>query len=465
MKFFLAILLTLALVLTGFAGCDKEVTTTSEGDVEVAKGDITYVITDTGQTGAYGMDGEEISPVQGEALYGQDAHYTGLEPSFTDNGDGTITDNLTGLMWQMIPVSEYFTWDEAQEYCEDLSLAGYDDWRLPTAKELFGISDFSVGWPFLDTNYFEFPEMPGSAGAGRPQGDETQQAEAKPGGGPGGGSSDNEGERPDGGQPQGERPEGADENAGAEFPENEESSESREEMPPASSDESTDGGGISKQQGQFWTSNFYYIGTTHDGEDTAFGVNHATGHIKGYPTGRGGDGAIGRYVRAVRGVDTSVNNFVDNGDGTISDLATGLMWMTDDSGAAVNWKDALSYAENLSLAGYDDWRLPNVKELQSIVDYSGSFPAIDPTFFNITTELEDNVNCYFWTSTSAYFSKQEPEYYYAWYVAFGKAVGPDGEDTHGAGAVRFSAKYPENDIKEEDTGNSLNSVRCVRDID
>ncbi len=208
-------------------------------------------------------------------------------------------------------------------------------------------------------------------------------------------------------------------------------------MPPASSGENTDGGGISKQQGQFWTSNFYYVGTTHDGEDTAFGVNHATGHIKGYPIGTDGDGAIGRYVRAVRGVDTSVNNFIDNGDGTISDLATGLMWMTDDSDAAVNWDDALSYAENLELAGYDDWRLPNVKELQSIVDYSGSFPAIDPTYFNITTGLEDNINCYFWSSTSAYFSKQEPEYYYAWYVAFGKAVGPDGEDIHGAGAVRF----------------------------
>ena len=408
--------------------------------------ELTYKLTDTGQNKSYDSDGNEIDPAEGEAFYGQDAKYEGIEASFTDNGDGTITDNVSGLMWQMIPVSEYFTWYQAQEYCEDLSLAGYDDWRLPTAKELFGISDFSVGWPYLDTNYFDFPEMPGSARSDTPQRDESQQAEAQPGGG----------QHPQGGHPGGKA-------EGDELPEKEKSSESRG-MQPALSDDGMEGEGISKQQGQFWTSNFYYVGTTHDGEDTAFGVNHATGHIKGYPVGSDGD-VIGRYVRAVRGVDTSVNNFVDNGDGTISDLSTGLMWMTDDNGAAVNWEDALTYSENLELAGYDDWRLPNVKELQSIVDYSGSFPAIDPTFFNITTELEDNINCYFWTSTSAYFSKQEPEYYYAWYVAFGKAVGPDGEDTHGAGAVRFSAKYPENDIKEEDTGNSLNSVRCVRTID
>ena len=34
----------------------------------------------------------------------------------------------------------------------------------------------------------------------------------------------------------------------------------------------------------------------------------------------------------------------------------------------MNWEDALSYAENLELAGYSDWRLPNAKELQSIVE-------------------------------------------------------------------------------------------------
>ena len=66
--------------------------------------------------------------------------------------------------------------------------------------------------------------------------------------------------------------------------------------------------------------------------------------------------------------------FVDNHDGTITDLCTGLMWQKDVaepvwdplSGPAVNWEDALRYAEDLQLAGYDDWRLPNVFELYSL---------------------------------------------------------------------------------------------------
>lgn len=82
--------------------------------------------------------------------------------------------------------------------------------------------------------------------------------------------------------------------------------------------------------------------------------------------------------------------------------------------------------------GYSDWRLPNIRELQGIVDYSGSYPAIDTTYFNIT-----DIDSYFWSRTSAYFSPASPGYYYGGYVAFGYAVGTDGEDVHGAGAVRY----------------------------
>lgn len=59
--------------------------------------------------------------------------------------------------------------------------------------------------------------------------------------------------------------------------------------------------------------------------------------------------------------------------------------MKDDSGKGMTWQEALEYAENYSYGGYDDWRLPSVKELQSIVDYdrSPSFTssaAISPLF-------------------------------------------------------------------------------------
>ncbi|MGM0438303.1 MAG: DUF1566 domain-containing protein [Bacillota bacterium] len=67
--------------------------------------------------------------------------------------------------------------------------------------------------------------------------------------------------------------------------------------------------------------------------------------------------------------DKDKYDFVDNEDGTITDQNTGLMWKQDES-PAMNWESALEYCENLELAGYDDWRLPNQKELATILDLS-----------------------------------------------------------------------------------------------
>jgi hypothetical protein len=88
------------------------------------------------------------------------------------------------------------------------------------------------------------------------------------------------------------------------------------------------------------------------------------------------------HVRAVRGGQAaSLDRFVDNGDGTVTDTATGLMWQQGHSSSVLVWSEALTYAEDLPLAGYTDWRVPIVKELQSIVDYNRWNPAIDTTFF------------------------------------------------------------------------------------
>lgn len=46
--------------------------------------------------------------------------------------------------------------------------------------------------------------------------------------------------------------------------------------------------------------------------------------------------------------------YVDNGDGTVTDTATGLMWQQQDDGSSRNWSSALTYAEGLTLAGYAD---------------------------------------------------------------------------------------------------------------
>ena len=100
------------------------------------------------------------------------------------------------------------------------------------------------------------------------------------------------------------------------------------------------------------------------------------------------------YVRAVRGGQCgSFGNYIDNGDGTVTDTDTGLMWQQDTAPDYYNWQQALSYCENLTLAGYSDWRLPNVHELQSLVAYLRIDPSIETGFFN-------TVSFFYWTSTT-----------------------------------------------------------------
>ena len=202
----------------------------------------------------------------------------------------------------------------------------------------------------------------------------------------------------------------------------------------------------------------------------AFGVNFDTGHIKAYATG----GFVPtHFARCVRGDSYGVNDYLDNGDGTVTDRATGLMWAQADSASGMDWQHALAYAQTQNAAkylGHDDWRLPNTKELQSLVDYTRSpgatdaahvGPAIDPLFTStpITNEAGTADYPWYWTGTSA-IAKANAEYAFAWYVAFGRAVGSDGKDLHGAGAVRFDAK-----VVGEPGGESryINYVRLVRD--
>ena len=98
------------------------------------------------------------------------------------------------------------------------------------------------------------------------------------------------------------------------------------------------------------------------------------------------------YVRCVRGPSTT-RSFTDNGDSTVTDTKTGLVWQQT-SGSQRNWTSSLTYCEDLTLASQSDWRLPNIKELGSIVDVSEQRgnPAIDETAFPGTQQ-------YYWSST------------------------------------------------------------------
>jgi len=69
---------------------------------------------------------------------------------FKDNDDGTVTDNQTGLMWlKNAGLVSQRDWDRAINFCEGLKIAGYNDWRLPTVKELFSLVDPSQYRPAL----------------------------------------------------------------------------------------------------------------------------------------------------------------------------------------------------------------------------------------------------------------------------------------------------------------------------
>jgi len=60
------------------------------------------------------------------------------------------------------------------------------------------------------------------------------------------------------------------------------------------------------------------------------------------------------------------SSFVDNGDGTATDKQAGLMWTRTDNGGDIDWKQANAYCENLSLAGFEDWRLATIEELGAL---------------------------------------------------------------------------------------------------
>ena len=194
------------------------------------------------------------------------------------------------------------------------------------------------------------------------------------------------------------------------------------------------------------------------------------------------------YVRLVRGAAYGVNDFVDNGDSTISDRATGQMWTKGDSGKGMNWQEALAWAQAKnaeSYLGHSDWRLPNTKELQAIVDYTRSpdttsSAAINPLFTctAITNEAGKQDYPFYWTNTTHLSSDGTGAS--AIYIAFGRAMGymtsPTDStrsawvDVHGAGAQRSDPKagnpadFPQGRGPQGDAIRIYNYVRLVRGI-
>ena len=401
-----------------------------EFDDVVTMSSAKYAIVDTAQSKCYDSNnGSEISC----AKSGYDADYNGNQPSYTLSSSANIvTDNVTSLMWTKssdidgdgvtTDAGDKLSYDDSVAYCTNLSLDGYDDWRLPDIKTLYSLILFSGEDP---SNY---------------KGTETDELVT---------FLDGSFDRAFGDQ-------GADQRI---------------------------------IDGQYATAT-KYVSTTMTGDETMFGVNFIDGRIKGYPTNmRGEDKTF--YVLCTRGAeDYGKNNFVDNSDKTITDTATGLMWEQDDSQSS-DFEDAVGSCESSTTANHSDWRLPNVKEMQSIVDYSRSpdttnSAAIDPIFNATSFANEEGVTDwgYYWSSTThaSYGGGGSG----ASYVSFGRALGNMNNtimDVHGAGAQRSNAKQsadaggassdtdvsdgsiyyyhgPQGDILRID-----NMFRCVRDAD
>jgi hypothetical protein len=248
---------------------------------------------DTGQSTSY------------TTTFGEDADYVINAPTYAVNGNGTVTDNVTGLMWQQTDGGE-MTIERATIYCDTLTLGNFSDWRLPTSLELYGIVNMDKLNPALDTTTFK--------------------------------------------------------KTAAEY---------------------------------WWTSERQASDTTR-----VWVVNAGGGigpHPKTETIGAGGTKRI--HVRAVRVAvagSTTTSQYQDNGDSTVTDLCTGLTWQKYSSDVTMTWEQAIAYAESITVGGKSDWRLPNVKELQSINDVSVVNPSLDRLAFPgfVTSKM--------WTSTSQF---------------------------------------------------------------
>ena len=247
---------------------------------------------DTGQVASY------------STIFGEDADYTINPPIYKDNGDGTITDKVTGLMWQQTDGGE-MTWEQAADYATSLSLGGHTDWRLAFAKELYSIMDQGTINPAINTTYFTATAADYWWSADVAVDDATKVWVTNAGGGIG----------------------------------------------PHPKTETLSAGGSKR----------FHVRCVRD--PSASGATHLYGSL------------------------------TNNGDGTVTDNHTGLTWQKAES-ATMTWENALVYAENLTLGGHSDWRLPNIKELQSISDGNLRAPSLDTTCFTGATTT------FYWSSTS-----------------------------------------------------------------
>ncbi len=274
----------------------------------------------TGQTISYwpGDDGDLQTGVQWP------------EPRFLDNGDLTVTDSLTGLMWtKNADLCGKITWEDALDFCNNLDHAGYDDWHLPNMRELHSLMDFSESSPALHESH-PFEDVHTS------------------------------------------------------FQNNlywSSSTNSYHSVCAWYVDMAR--GGVRFCQ-KIETNYVWAVRSISDGDAPV----PVTGQTISFRPGDDGD--------LQRGVTWPVSRFTDNGDQTVMDNFTGLVWSRNASpGGRMLWTDAIDYCNSLEYGGYNDWRLPDIREIHSLIDcgeHDFCLPEGHP-FINVQSYL-------YWSSTS-----------------------------------------------------------------
>ncbi|WP_428559068.1 MAG: DUF1566 domain-containing protein [Solidesulfovibrio sp. DCME] len=259
------------------------------------------LLPDTGQTTCYNAALIITCPGPGQDYYGQDANYQARPPSYRNNGDGTVSDLVTGLSWQQAYDNVPRTREDASAYCQALGLGGFDDWRLPSRRDLLGL---------VNAGYVNPPIDPVFTCAKDAYWTDTDRL----------GSS-----------------------------------------------------------GYVWFVDFI-LGASSYGPQT-----------------------IQEHFRCVRGEAMPQPSFHDNLDQTVTDSSTGLTWEQAASASAMNWKEALAWCQARTTAGKTDWRLPNKRELESLVVDARTPPVLDPVFQGAQTT--------YWSGTTANWT-------YAWHVHF-----------------------------------------------
>lgn len=265
----------------------KGVSKSDDISVTVAKPS-KYAISDSGQVTSF------------TDVFGEDNDYPHIAPNIIDNGNGTVTDNVTALTWQKNYDGNEYNYYQAKgavsstynlagssfiDVCGNSTLGGFTDWRLPTQHEAMTIISYGSGRKLL------WDTVSTSSGNG------------------------------------------------------------------------------------YWLS-----------EATAFlSLKTIGSYFQHRP----------QAVLCTRGEPLVRNDISNNEDGTATDFSTGLMWQYPSLKTTKLWVDAIQYCEGLVLAGYSDWRLPNIRELHSVSNpkiISSTDKRVHFGTYAFSTE--------FWSSTS-----------------------------------------------------------------